>query len=91
MQTPYTCTSYTPRLSQVQRTLVSGLDALLVCEVSDFTVALKRALGRRIDPTTGKVYHLEFDPPPANDPGLVARLKELDDSSNDAGETHLLD
>ena len=64
---------------------MSGLDAVLVLEVPDFTVALKRALGRRLDPMTGKVYHLEFDPPPANDPGLVARLKELDDSSNDAG------
>ncbi|KAF5829801.1 hypothetical protein DUNSADRAFT_15464, partial [Dunaliella salina] len=71
-------------LPQVNRTLVSGLDAVIVLEVADFTIALKRALGRRLDPMTGKVYHLEFDPPPANDPGLVARLKELDDSSNDA-------
>ena len=73
----------------MQRTLVSGLDAVIVLEVADFTIALKRALGRRLDPATGRVYHLEFDPPPANDPGLVARLKELDDSSNDAGEAFL--
>lgn len=32
----------------------------------------------------GHVYHLEFDPPPANDPGLVARLVEVADTSNDA-------
>ena len=70
---------------QVERALVSGLDAVMVLEVPDFTLALKRALGRRLDPATGRVYHLEFAPPPANDPGLVGRLQELDDYSNDAG------
>ncbi|GIL73035.1 hypothetical protein Vretimale_4669 [Volvox reticuliferus] len=71
-------------LPQVGRPLVSGLDAVLVCDLADPELALKRALGRRLDPETGRVYHLEFDPPPANDPGLSARLKEVADASNDA-------
>lgn len=33
---------------------------------------------------TGRVYHLEFDPPPSNDPGLNARLQEVSDDSNNA-------
>ncbi|KXZ56759.1 hypothetical protein GPECTOR_1g684 [Gonium pectorale] len=71
-------------LPQVGRPLMSGLDAVVVCGLADPELALKRALGRRLDPTTGRVYHLEFDPPPANDPGLSARLKEVRDESNDA-------
>ncbi|GFR40940.1 hypothetical protein Agub_g1600 [Astrephomene gubernaculifera] len=71
-------------LPQVGRPLVSGMDAVVVCSLTDPEVALKRALGRRLDPTTGRVYHLEFDPPPANDPGLSARLREVADASNDA-------
>ncbi|EFJ52136.1 hypothetical protein VOLCADRAFT_103155 [Volvox carteri f. nagariensis] len=71
-------------LPQVGRPLVSGLDAVIVCDLADPELALKRALGRRLDPDTGRVFHLEFDPPPANDPGLSARLKEVADVSNDA-------
>ncbi len=71
-------------LPQTARPLVSGLDAVVVCSLTDPEMALRRALGRRVDPTTGRVYHLEFDAPPANDPGLSARLQEVADSSNDA-------
>ncbi|KAG2499886.1 hypothetical protein HYH03_002175 [Edaphochlamys debaryana] len=71
-------------LPQMARPLVSGLDAVVVCSLADPELALKRALGRRLDPQTGRVYHLEFDPPPSNDPGLSARLKDVDDASNDA-------
>ena len=52
-----------------------GLDAVVVLELGDEGVAVKRALGRRVDPQTGRVYHLDFDPPPAKEPGLAARLK----------------
>ncbi|KAG2448325.1 hypothetical protein HYH02_006909 [Chlamydomonas schloesseri] len=74
----------TSALPQVARPLVSGLDAVVVCGLADPELALKRALGRRLDPQTGRVYHLEFDPPPSNDPGLSARLQEVADASNDA-------
>jgi hypothetical protein len=38
-------------------------------------VAIRRVLGRRVDPESGRVYHLELDPPPANNPGLADRLQ----------------
>ena len=46
----------------------AGLDAVVVLELDDEALAVKRALGRR-------VYHLEFDVPPPKEPGLAARLK----------------
>lgn len=73
-------------LPQLARTLLSTLDAVLVLSLTDSEAALKRALGRRLDPQTGKVYHLEFDPPPSNDPGLASRLEEVADPSNDAAQ-----
>jgi len=53
----------------------AGLDAVVVLELDDEALAVKRALGRRVDPLTGRVYHLEFDVPPPKEPGLAARLK----------------
>ena len=53
----------------------AGLDAVMVLELDDEALAVKRALGRRVDPLTGRVYHLEFDAPPPKEPGLAARLK----------------
>jgi hypothetical protein len=41
-------------LPQLQRSLLSGLDAALVLGCGDEAVAAKRALGRRLDPTTGE-------------------------------------
>jgi hypothetical protein len=40
-------------LPQLERPLVSGLDAVLVLSCEDEELAIKRALGRRVDPTTG--------------------------------------
>jgi len=42
---------------------VAGIDAVLRLDVAD-EAARRRALGRRLDPQTGVVYHLEFEPPP---------------------------
>eukprot|EP00899_Mesostigma_viride_P005423 jgi/Mesvir1/14882/Mv25026-RA.1 len=57
---------------------VAGLDLVVELKVDNSEeVLLKRALGRRVDPLTGRVYHLEFDPPPTDDPGLADRLKDL--------------
>lgn len=41
------------------------LDHVLYVEVPD-EVLLRRITGRRSDPETGQIYHLEFDPPPAS-------------------------
>jgi hypothetical protein len=123
-------------LPQLQRPLLSGLDAVLVLGCGDEAVAAKRALGRRLDPTTGetlithmlscccleqhlrggvwrpavvsrsscacaapltlrvclpptaagRIYHLEFDPPPANVPGLSERLIMVTGPDNDTAQ-----
>lgn len=66
------------------RPLKSGLDAVISLSLADPEVAVKRGAGRRVDPATGCVYHLEWNPPPAADPGLVERLVEDIGDSNDA-------
>ena len=46
-------------------------------------MARKRALGRRMDPQTGVVYHLEFDPPPEeHEPGLNERLVPVEGAAD---------
>jgi hypothetical protein len=47
--------------------LASGLDKIFVCTLADDAEALKRALGRRVDPTTRSMYHLEYSPPAEED------------------------
>ncbi|MBW2733369.1 MAG: adenylate kinase [Deltaproteobacteria bacterium] len=42
-----------------------ALDHVLFLEVDD-AVLLERVTGRRSDPTNGRVYHVKFDPPPAD-------------------------
>lgn len=39
------------------------LDAVVLIDVADEKIE-RRITGRRSDPKTGKIYHLEFDPPP---------------------------
>ena len=40
-----------------------NLDVVILFDISDKEV-IRRITGRRIDPKTGKVYHIEFNPPP---------------------------
>jgi len=58
----------------------AGLDLVLRVDVSDDT-ARKRALGRRLDPQSGTLYHLEYDPPP-DEPGLHERLVAVADAAD---------
>ena len=44
--------------------------------------SLKRALGRRVDPKTGNIYHLQDNPPPPNDNNLMERLVPVNDPEN---------
>ncbi|ACO03506.1 MAG TPA: adenylate kinase [Persephonella sp.] len=39
------------------------LDKVILFDLSDEEI-LRRLTGRRVDPKTGKVYHIEFNPPP---------------------------
>jgi adenylate kinase len=52
-----------------------ALDAVVLIEVPDELI-VKRTTGRRSDPKTGKIYHIEFDPPP---PGLEV-IQRKDDT-----------
>ena len=65
-------------LARVDVSYVSGLDGIITLELPcepDCQAATLRALGRRVDPETGVAYHLDFDPPPEDEPGLAERLR----------------
>lgn len=51
------------------------LDAVVLIEVPDDLI-VERIAGRRIDPQTGAIYHLQFQPPP---PEAAGRLVQRDD------------
>ena len=55
------------------------LDAVVLIEVPDEQI-VERIAGRRIDPQTGAIYHLRFQPPP---PEAVGRLVQRDDDRED--------
>jgi adenylate kinase len=57
-----------------------ALDAVVLIEVPDALLE-ERAVHRRSDPETGKIYHLKYNPPPAD---IVGRLKHRDDDTKEA-------
>ncbi|MCB9693673.1 MAG: adenylate kinase [Alphaproteobacteria bacterium] len=61
------------------------LDVVLVLEVPDDLI-VRRITGRRSDPETGAIYHLEFSPPP---PGIADRLVHRADDTEEACRTRL--
>jgi len=56
------------------------LDVVLLLEVPDELI-VERIVGRRTDPETGVIYHLTFNPPPAE---IVARLHHRKDDTEEA-------
>lgn len=66
---------------QAQALLAAGFcpDAVIVLDVPD-TEVVRRIAGRRVDPETGKTYHLEFNPPP-EDKDILARLVQRSDDT----------
>ena len=61
------------------------IDAVLLLEVPDELI-VRRITGRRSDPETGEIYHLEFSPPPAE---IVDRLVHRKDDTEEACRTRL--
>ena len=59
--------------------LEQPLDAVILLEVPDDLI-VERITGRRTDPVTGRIYHLTFDPPPAE---VADRLKHRADDTED--------
>jgi hypothetical protein len=70
--------------SNLHRALHSGLDHVVVLGLGEEETVVKRAVGRRVDPESGVIYHLEFDPPPADQPGHTDRLTPVEDAAYDA-------
>ncbi|OWZ21862.1 Adenylate kinase [Phytophthora megakarya] len=60
-------------------------DCVLVLDVSDEEV-IRRIAGRRVDPETGKTYHIEFNPPP---PEVQARVIQRSDDTEETLCTRL--
>ena len=52
-----------------------ALDAVVLIEVPDELI-VDRITGRRTDPETGRIYHMTFDPPPAEVAGRVTQRKD---------------
>lgn len=53
------------------------LDAVILIEVAD-RILVERSIGRRVDRTTGQIYHLQFAPPPAH---IADQLEQRSDDS----------
>jgi adenylate kinase len=60
-----------------------SLDHVLFLEVAD-EILLERITGRRSDPDTGRVYHVTFDPPPADVAGRL--IQRSDDTAEVFGK-----
>mmetsp|Transcript_30270 Transcript_30270/g.27561 ORF Transcript_30270/g.27561 Transcript_30270/m.27561 type:complete len:143 (+) Transcript_30270:3-431(+) len=77
-----------PDVEIIPRKLIKGgIDCTIVLDVKK-EEALRRALGRRLDPQTGTVYHLEDNPPPVDNSPLVERLVPIND--NECSEAALI-
>eukprot|EP00538_Stauroneis_constricta_P013600 CAMPEP_0119547226 /NCGR_PEP_ID=MMETSP1352-20130426/1393_1 /TAXON_ID=265584 /ORGANISM="Stauroneis constricta, Strain CCMP1120" /LENGTH=327 /DNA_ID=CAMNT_0007592087 /DNA_START=297 /DNA_END=1280 /DNA_ORIENTATION=- len=57
------------------RNLGVSIDATIVLDVPDSQL-VERIVGRRLDPVTGKIYHLDYFPPPKE---IVNRLEHRSD------------
>ncbi len=62
-------------LDMAMRSAGVELDAVVLIEVPDDLI-VGRITGRRTDPETGTIYHLEFSPPPAEVAGRVVQRKD---------------
>ena len=58
------------------------LTHLIVLDVPD-SVVVERVAGRRVDPATGAVYHLQHRPPPADNAELLGRLVQRPDDNEE--------
>lgn len=78
----------TPQAKALQIALEKAgvtLDAVVLIEVPDEIIE-ERIIHRRSDPDTGKIYHLKFNPPPAE---IVDRLNHRKDDTAEAVRTRL--
>ena len=62
-----------------------SLDAVLLIEVPDELI-VERITGRRMDPETGDIYHVQFKPPPAE---IATRVTQRKDDTEEAVKARL--
>lgn len=62
-----------------------ALNVVLLIEVPD-ELLVERAVGRRSDPETGTIYHLKYNPPPAD---IVSRLVHRKDDNEESVKMRL--
>ena len=63
-------------------------ELFIVLEVPD-EVLIERVIGRRLDPETGKIYHMIFDPPPEEIAGrLTTRSDDTEEKARNRLATH---
>ena len=77
-----------PQAEALDRAMAAAgvaLDAVVLIEVPDGLI-LRRITGRRSDPETGEIYHLEFQPPP---PAIAARVVQRKDDTEEACRARL--
>ncbi|KAG3102773.1 hypothetical protein PI125_g14055 [Phytophthora idaei] len=80
-----------PRTSRQAEALLTAQDGMaapdcvLELEVPDKEV-IRRIAGRRVDPVTGKTYHIEFNPPPVD---VAGRVEQRSDDTEDKIRTRL--
>jgi adenylate kinase len=72
-------------LDQALRDAGVELDAGVLIEVPDALLE-ERAVGRRSDPETGTIYHLTYNPPPAE---IAGRLIHRKDDTSEAVQTRI--
>lgn len=72
---------YPRSLEQAEAIEAVGIrpDIFLLIDVPD-ELLVERVVGRRLDPETGEIYHLQFKPPPAD---IVDRLTQRSDDTED--------
>jgi adenylate kinase len=78
-----------PRTAPQAEALLRGMaapDCVLELEVPDKEV-IRRIAGRRVDPVTGKTYHIEFNPPPVD---VAARVVQRSDDTEEKLHTRLV-
>ncbi len=67
-----------PQAEALHRSLSDAgisLDAVVLIEVPDEEI-VNRVVGRRLDPETGQIYHIEFNPPPEDIKGRVIQRED---------------
>jgi adenylate kinase len=63
-----------------------ALDAVVLIEVADELI-VERITGRRMDPETGAIYHIQFKPPPAE---VADRVIQRKDDTEEACKARLV-